>query len=77
VNKASSAIIRAVHSGDCVTLAMGSNTLKVYLSNVQAPYIGSPNRPEEAFANACRNVIRDKIVGKKCQFSVDYEHNGR
>jgi endonuclease YncB( thermonuclease family) len=56
---------------------MGTKTQKVYLSNVQAPYIGSPSRAEESFANAAREVIRNKIIGKKCQFSVDYEHNSR
>ena len=75
--KAQSGTIRAVHSGDAITIAFGGVTEKCYLSNVQAPYIGSPNRAEEAFAHAARESIRNKIIGRKCQFTIDYEHNSR
>ena len=39
--------------------------------------MGSPQRPEEALAFAARELFRDKVIGRKCKFTVDYTHNAR
>jgi staphylococcal nuclease domain-containing protein 1 len=49
----------------------------VHLAFVQAPRIGSSQRVEEAFAFEAREAIREKIIGRKCSFTVQYQINGR
>ena len=70
-------MIRAVHSGDSVSIAQGNNVERFFFANVIAPHMGSPQRAEDAFAHAARELIRDKIIGRKCQYTIDYQHNGR
>jgi hypothetical protein len=59
-------IIRAVHSGDSVSIAKGNSVERYFLANVIAPHMGSPNRAEDPFAFAARELLREKITGKKC-----------
>mmetsp|Transcript_20857 Transcript_20857/g.14979 ORF Transcript_20857/g.14979 Transcript_20857/m.14979 type:complete len:146 (+) Transcript_20857:115-552(+) len=49
----------------------------VFLANVVAPRIGNQNRSEEPFAAEARENIREKIIGRSCDFVVEYEHSGR
>lgn len=49
----------------------------VFLANVVAPRIGNQNRSEEPFAFDAREMIREKIIGRNCEYIVEYEHSGR
>ena len=42
----------------------------VHLAWIQAPRIGSAQRTEEPFAFDARELIREKIIGKKCNFTI-------
>ena len=39
--------------------------------------MGSTNRVEEAFAFDARELLREKIIGKKCEFTIEYNYGGR
>jgi len=39
--------------------------------------MGTNNRAEEPFAFNARELYRNKIIGQKCTFTVDYQHNTR
>jgi staphylococcal nuclease domain-containing protein 1 len=76
------AIVRQVSSGDHVVLYKSSKAgpgkeIPVFLASVQAPKMGSTNRTEEPFAFEAREFLREKIIGKKCDFTVDYNYGGR
>ncbi len=47
------------------------------MASVQAPKIGSANRSEEPFGFAAREFLREKIVGHKCEFTVEYTYSAR
>lgn len=40
----------------------------MYLATIMAPKMGSASRNEEPFAFDAREFLRDKIIGKKCEF---------
>jgi staphylococcal nuclease domain-containing protein 1 len=39
--------------------------------------MGSASRGEEPFAFEAREFLREKIVGKKCEFHIEYSYNNR
>ena len=39
--------------------------------------MGSSNRVEEPFAFDAREFLRERIIGKKCEFQKEYEYGGR
>ena len=39
--------------------------------------MGSSNRVEDAFGFDAREFLRDRIIGKKCEFHKEYEYGGR
>ena len=75
-------LIKAVHSGDYVTIHKSikggpSKEIAAYLASVQAPKMGSSQRVEEPYAFDAREFLREKIIGKKCEFTPEYEFGGR
>lgn len=49
----------------------------MYLASVTAPKVGSTTRSEEPFAFDSREFLREKIVGRKCEFILEYNFSGR
>ena len=49
----------------------------VHLAWISAPRLGSSQRVEEPFAFDAREHVREKIIGKKCTFIVQYTVGGR
>ncbi len=47
------------------------------MASVSAPKIGNSNRLEEPFGFEAREFLREKIVGKKCDFHPEYNFSGR
>jgi staphylococcal nuclease domain-containing protein 1 len=43
------------------------------MSSVQAPKMGGAARTEDPFGFAAREFLRDLVIGKKCEFHVEYE----
>jgi staphylococcal nuclease domain-containing protein 1 len=39
--------------------------------------MGSTNRTEEPFGFDAREFLREKIIGKKCEFTIEYNFSGR
>lgn len=39
--------------------------------------MGSTNRSEEPFGFAAREFLREKIIGKKCEFQLEYTYSAR
>jgi staphylococcal nuclease domain-containing protein 1 len=75
-------LVKAVYSGDYIlisrsTKASDSKELNAYLASVTAPKMGSSNRTEEPFAFDAREFLREKIIGKKCEFFPEYNYGGR
>ena len=74
-------LVKAVNSGDFFLIhkstKAGSSEIQAYLASIQAPKIGSSNRIEEPFAFDAREFLRDKIIGKKCEFHIEYNYGGR
>jgi len=71
------ALVKAVHSGDYMTLTKGGKDYNIFLGSVSAPKIGSSNRVEEPFGFEAREFLRERIIGKKCDFHPDYNYGGR
>lgn len=44
---------------------------------MQAPKIGSANRSEEPFGFDSREFLRERIVGRKCEFHQEYTYSSR
>lgn len=70
-------LIKSVQSGDHVIISKTSTTsgtkeFPVFLASVQAPRIGSSNRVEEPFGFEAREFLREKIIGMKCEFTLEY-----
>jgi staphylococcal nuclease domain-containing protein 1 len=69
-------MVRAVQSGDCLTLAKtaGKDPFEeqCYLAFVSAPRCGNNNRSEEPFAFDAREFVREKIIGRKVDFTIEY-----
>ena len=68
-------------SGDSLRLSKTSGKdpfeALVHLAYISAPRVGNPNRTEEAFAFEARELIREKIIGRKCDFTIEYTANGK
>jgi staphylococcal nuclease domain-containing protein 1 len=73
------ALVKAVNSGDYLTLTKAGKDYNVFLASVSAPKVGSSNRSEEPFGFEAREFLRDKlgIIGKKCEFHPEYNYGGR
>jgi staphylococcal nuclease domain-containing protein 1 len=74
------ALVRAVFSGDFIALQRSTKTppeQNVYLASIKAPTVGSTNRPEEPFAFEAREFLRERVIGKKCEFHLEYNFSGR
>lgn len=68
-------IVRAVTSGDCLTIARtGKDAFEeqCYLAYVQAPRVGNYQRSEEPFAFEAREFVRSKLIGQKIDFTIEY-----
>ena len=48
-----------------------------YLAYISAPRMGNPNRIEEAFAFEARELVRERLIGKKVTFTLEYMANGK
>jgi staphylococcal nuclease domain-containing protein 1 len=71
------ALVKAVNSGDYLTITKGGKDYNVFLASVSAPKIGSASRSEEPFGFEAREFLRDKIIGRKCYFHPEYNFGGR
>ena len=74
--------IKAVHSGDYVTIARTmkngpTQEIPAYLASVSAPKMGSSQRVEDPFGFEAREAIREKCIGRKCEFIPEYNYGGR
>lgn len=49
----------------------------MYLASIKAPQIGSANRVEEPFAFDAREFLRERVIGRKCEFHLEYNFQGR
>lgn len=69
-------MVRAVQSGDSLVLAKTSGKDQfedtVYLAFITAPKCGNHQRSEEPFAFDAREFVREKLVGRKVDFTVVY-----
>lgn len=75
-------LVKAVFSGDYFVISRSmkdgsTQEMQAYLASVQAPKMGSSNRVEEPFAFDAREFLRERIIGKKCEFQREYEYGGR
>jgi len=75
-------LVKAVFSGDYILISKSSKggkaqELNAYLASVSAPKMGSSNRTEEPFAFDAREFLRDKVIGRKCEFHLEYNYGGR
>lgn len=75
-------LVKAVQSGDYVTISKsskisGPSEHNVYLASVQAPKVGSSTRVEEPFAFEAREFLREQIIGRKAEFTSEYNYGGR
>lgn len=71
------ALVKAVNSGDYLTLTKQGKDYNVFLASVAAPKVGSANRVEEPFGFEAREFLREKIIGRKCDFHPEYNFGGR
>jgi len=71
------ALVKAVNSGDYLTITKGGKDFNIFLASVSAPKIGSSSRVEEPFGFEAREFLREKIVGRKCDFYPEYNYGGR
>lgn len=49
----------------------------LYLANIGAPKVGTPQRDEEPYAYDAKKWLMDKVVGQKAEFIVEYEIKDR
>ena len=49
----------------------------MHLAYISTPRLGNPHRTEEPFAFEARELIREKIIGRKCDLTVEYVANGK
>ncbi len=75
-------LVKGVLSGDHIIIHKSSKTgpsveYQVYLASVQAPKMGSANRAEEPFGFDAREFLRETIVGRKCEFIMEYNYSAR
>lgn len=71
------ALVKAVNSGDYLTLTKAGKDYNVFLASVAAPKVGNASRSEEPFGFEAREFLRDKIIGRKCDFHPEYNFGGR
>ena len=70
-------LVKTVTSGDFLTISKTSTTsgtkeFPVYLASITAPKMGSSTRQEEPFGFEAREFLREKVIGRKCEFTVEY-----
>jgi len=71
-------LVKQVISADYIVLSKSQKGTAVpiekhcYLANIQAPKMGSTNRTEEPFAFDAREFLRERIIGRKAEFTVEY-----
>jgi staphylococcal nuclease domain-containing protein 1 len=70
-------LVKAVNSGDYVTLTKAGKDYNVFLASVSAPKMGSSSRVEEPFGFEAREFLREKIIGRKADFHPEYNYGGR
>lgn len=74
-------VVKQVHSGDFVTIRRtkkGVATDHQYLlASLSAPRMGNNSRSEEPFAFHARESLRERVIGKKCEFHIEYAINER
>jgi staphylococcal nuclease domain-containing protein 1 len=71
------ALVKAVNSGDYLTLTKGGKDYNIFLASVAAPKMGSSSRVEEPFGFDAREFLRERYIGKKCDFNPEYNFGGR
>lgn len=71
------ALVKAVNSGDYLTITKGGKDYNIFLASVSAPKMGSSSRVEEPYGFEAREYLRDKIIGRKCDFYPEYNFGGR
>ena len=71
------ALVKAVNSGDYLTLTKAGKDYNVFLGSVAAPKMGSSSRTEEPFGFEAREFLRERFIGKKCDFFPEYNYGGR
>ena len=71
------ALVKAVNSGDYLTITKAGKDYNVFLASVSAPKVGNASRSEEPFGFEAREYLRDKIIGRKCDFHPEYNFGGR
>ena len=49
----------------------------MHLAYVSTPRLGNPSRAEEPFAFEARELLREKIIGRKCDLTIEYIANGK
>ena len=76
---AGKALVRAVHSGDQISLipvskkaAAENNDPLCYLAYINVPRVGNPNRNEEPLAHEAREFVRERIIGRKVDYKTEY-----
>lgn len=74
---AGKAMVRSVPSGDQICIqALGKQADKeealCYLAYVNVPRIGNPNRNEEPLAFEARELIRERLIGRKIDYVTEY-----
>ena len=73
--------MREVLSGD--TLRLSKTTGKdqfdalVHLAYISTPRLANPNRTEEPFAFEARELLREKLIARKCDYTIEYIANGK
>ena len=74
VGTSGKALVREVLSGDTVKLQKTAGKDKfealVHLAYISTPRMGTQNRSEEPFAHEARELIREKLIGKKCDYTI-------
>lgn len=71
------ALIKGVNSGDYLTLTKAGKDYNIFLASVSAPKMGNSNRVEEPFGFEAREFLREKYIGRKCDFHPEYNYGGR
>jgi len=69
--------VRSVPSGDQICLVPVSKKADLsdplcFLAHINVPRIGNPNRNEEPLAYDARELIREKIIGRKVDYVTEY-----
>ena len=81
VGTSGKAIVREVISGDYFkmhkTAGKDQFEANVNLAYINAPRTGNPSRKEEPFAHDAREFLREKLIGQKVDYTIEYIAGGR